>query len=79
MRMTAKKTSSKMIMTTKIDNPCDQPGDGVRSSCGYWLSILGILGDCPGDGDDRPWIFGIILGMGLTILGMVGGRPWDGR
>ena len=28
----------------------DQPGDGVWPSWGWWVSIIGIIGDSPWDG-----------------------------
>ena len=32
----------------------DHPGEGVRPSFGYWLTIVGILGDRPVDNGNCP-------------------------
>ena len=32
----------------------DHPGGGVRPSFGYWLTIVGILGDHPVDNGNCP-------------------------
>ena len=55
MRMTAKKTSSKMIMTTKIDNPCDHPTIGGWPSWGWCAIIMWILVVHPGDTRWLSW------------------------
>ena len=39
------------------------PGDGMRPSCGYWLTILGY--------------YVTVLGIVVTILGIVCDHPWD--
>ena len=66
------------------DNPED--GVGVRPSFGYWLTILGVLGDRPLDGIacpvDYKWPASV---WWMTDLLMVGDYPryggwtlWDG-
>ena len=50
----------------------ENSGVGGWPSRGWWVTVLGMVGDCPYDIGWSSW------GWRVTLLGMVDDRSWDG-